>query len=64
MYQELRKKLERLGLKPIKIKKPQRFQNMPHCFVTFPSEADREVGACILYIYIYIYMYVVIHSLH
>ena len=41
--QELKKKLEKLGLKPVKIKKPQRFQHQPHCFVTFRCEEDREV---------------------
>jgi tRNA (uracil-5-)-methyltransferase len=41
-YGELKKKLEKLGLKPVKIKKPQRFQHQPHCFVTFRCEEDRE----------------------
>ena len=42
--QELKKKLEKLGLKPVKIKKPLHFQQkVPYCFVTFRSEEEREV---------------------
>lgn len=42
--QELKKKLEKLGLKPVKIKKPLHIQQkVPYCFVTFRSEEEREV---------------------